>query len=100
MRLWSREIAGWLLLGLSLYVFFRAIRLLADPEVHYILEGSAVVFVGFILFRGGIHLLKVAVAAQICLRADEDLKGQRPGATPTRSNDASSARALFSRRPS
>jgi hypothetical protein len=56
-----REIAGWALVVTGLFAFYTAYDLLLRKRVF---EASPVVFIGFIVFRGGIHLLKVAVAAQ------------------------------------
>ncbi|MBV9124782.1 MAG: hypothetical protein JO112_15610, partial [Planctomycetes bacterium] len=80
MRFWIREIAGWLLVALGLVVFYLCLGMLSarnaqgDPA-PMILEVGPVVVIGVILFRGGIHLLKVAVAARICLEAQKRLGG-------------------------
>jgi hypothetical protein len=58
---WSREVAGWLLVAIGLYTFWRAYDFLLDKRIF---EAGPLVFVGFIVFRGGVHVLKVAVAAQ------------------------------------
>jgi hypothetical protein len=87
MRFWTREVAGWLLVIIGLYVFHKCYGLLTHPD-HYFLEGSSLVLVGIIVFRGGIHLLKVAVAAQVCVQAQEDAAQQpaRPGGAAARSS--------------
>lgn len=72
MRFWTREIAGWLLVALGLFVFYICISLLLTT--NKILEGGALTLIGVIVFRGGIHLLKVAVAAQVCLQAQQRLE--------------------------
>lgn len=85
MRFWIREIAGWVLVGLGLWAFYVAYQLLtqvpgpppSENQGHYLLEAGPLAFIGFILFRGGIHLLKVAVAARICLQAQERLRPER-----------------------
>jgi hypothetical protein len=56
-----REVVAWALVVTGLVAFWRAYTLLLEKRVF---EASPVVFIGFIVFRGGIHLLKVAVAAQ------------------------------------
>ena len=68
MRFWIRELAGWLLIGLGLYVFFACYVILMNQGPHLI-EAGPLTFIGFVIFRGGIHLLKVAMAARICLHA-------------------------------
>lgn len=80
MNLWSRELAGWVLMLLGVYVFFRAFLLLTAGN-QYMLEGGTVTLIGVVIFRGGIHLLKIAVAARICLAAEESQQqtAPRPG---------------------
>ena len=83
MRFWTREVAGWALLVLGLYVFYRCYQLLTDSN-HYVLEGGTLTLVGIFLFRGGIHLRKIAVAARVCVEAQERLERDRarPGGVP------------------
>jgi len=61
MSYWLREVGGWALILLGLGQFLVAYNLLLNKRVF---EAGPMVFIGFIVFRGGIHLLKVAVAAQ------------------------------------
>jgi hypothetical protein len=81
MRFWMREVAGWVLIGISLFVFCECYRMFDGRRP---LEGGAMAMVGIFIFRGGIHLLKVAVAAQVCLETagpftkHEQLGGQVP----------------------
>jgi hypothetical protein len=58
---WSREVAGWILVLGGLFAFIQAYDLLLSKRIF---EATPMVFIGFIVFRGGIHVLKVAVAAQ------------------------------------
>jgi hypothetical protein len=58
---WSREVAGWVLVLGGLYAFWTAYSLLLSKRIF---EATPMVFIGFIVFRGGVHILKVAVAAQ------------------------------------
>ena len=68
MRFWGRETAGWLLVGLGLVAFgICYLFLLAGRYV----EAGIMVPIGIFIFRGGIHLLKVAVAARVCLETAE-----------------------------
>ena len=82
MRFWTREIAGWFLVLLGLYFFFLAYFMLSKPGEHPIVEAGEVSVIGFVIFRGGIHLLKVAVAARVCMQAVDELSGDRPVAAP------------------
>lgn len=83
MSYWVREIAGWVLVVLGLLAFFEAYNLLLRKRVF---EAGPMTFVGFIVFRGGIHLLKVAVAAQAArgatAAATPAVKRPRPVARP------------------
>ena len=71
MRFWIRELAGWVLIGLGLYVFLACFDILYLPAARgpRLLEAVPLTFIGFVLFRGGIHLLKVAVAARVAMQA-------------------------------
>jgi hypothetical protein len=84
MRFWVREVAGWLLVLLGVAAFGLSIRFLTQ---HYYIESGGASFIGLFLFRGGIHLLKVAVAARVCLQAQEKLRpgaaAPKPGPRPT-----------------
>jgi hypothetical protein len=73
MQLWTREIVGWVLIVLGVYVLFRALLLLTGGN-QFMLEGGTVTVIGIVLFRGGIHLLKIAVAARLCLEPPTDLE--------------------------
>jgi hypothetical protein len=68
MRFWIREIAGWLLIGLGLFIFYICVAILLSDRPRLI-EAGPLTLIGIIVFRGGIHLLKVAVAARICMTA-------------------------------
>lgn len=70
---WVREILGWVLVILGLYVFMVCLAILLRPNPS-ILEAPALVIIGIIVFRGGIHLLKVAVAARVCMRTQTEAK--------------------------
>jgi hypothetical protein len=68
MRFWGRELAGWVLVALGLFLFFITYSLLTQsPTMSLIVEAGAWSFLAFVIFRGGIHLLKVAVAARVSL---------------------------------
>jgi hypothetical protein len=58
---WTREIAGWVVLLIGLGLFWATYQKLSDKRIF---EAGPMAFMGFIVFRGGVHLLKVAVAAQ------------------------------------
>ena len=68
MGVWTREVLGWVLLGVGLAAF--AMCYVVFLLNRWIIEAFIAAFVGFTIFRAGIHLLKVATAA----RAARDIK--------------------------
>lgn len=81
---WAREIVGWLLVAAGLALFYVVYLLCLDRgaaggEAYTpILEAVVLGVVGIVVFRGGVHLLKVSVAARICAGADERLYPNLP----------------------
>ena len=67
---WLREILGWALVAVGLYVFYIAIMLLLR-QGPFILEAPELIAIGFIVFRGGLHVLKVSVAGRVCIEAQK-----------------------------
>ena len=82
MRFWTREIAGWVLVGLGLWVFLTCYPLLMN---HQPVEAGQWMVVGFVVYRGGIHLLKVAIAARVCVQAVDEIAGEHPRTVVPRS---------------
>jgi hypothetical protein len=79
MSAWLREIAGWVLLGtgLAMFAVTYAVFLLDRRVVEAVIFG----FGGLAVFRGGLQLLKVAMAA----RASRDIRREIAAtAAPTR----------------
>jgi xanthine/uracil permease len=77
MAVWLREIAGWLLIGAGLVVFgLTYVEFLLKKRL---LEAIPAVFIGYVVFRGGMHLIKVAIAA----RASREAKLQTAPVQPT-----------------
>jgi hypothetical protein len=89
MRFWLRELAGWLLVGLGLLVFYACFALLVN---HYITEAGPLVLVGIFIFRGGIHLLKTAIAARVCLHASAQTQQREPAQERAKSRPAPAAK--------
>jgi hypothetical protein len=79
-RFWFRELMGWLLVLAGLYLLFVCLALLLSPEPS-ILEAPIISVIGIVVFRGGIHLLKVAVAARICMQTQNLIVKREPPAT-------------------
>ena len=68
---WWREIGGWALVVLGLWAFRESWIMLWSRGIF---EAPTMAFIGFIVFRGGIHLLKVAVAARVAAHAGRQLE--------------------------
>lgn len=81
MRFWIREIAGWALILIGLYVLYLCVAVLLTDR-PLLLQSGPLALIGIMVFRGGIHLLKVAVAARVCLHADRTAEKPQPGRRP------------------
>ena len=77
MRFWMREILGWLLIIAGLYVFVICLAILLQPAPR-IFEAPILSVIGIVVFRGGIHLLKVAVAARVCMATQAEVRKPAP----------------------
>lgn len=67
LSVWARELTGWLLLGCGLAAFVICyVVFLLNRQV---IQAAMLGFFGFTVFRGGIHLLKVAAAARAAREA-------------------------------
>lgn len=94
MSYWVREIAGWGLILLGLFTFWNAYALLLNKRVF---EAGPAAFMGFIIFRGGVHLLKVAVAAQAARAVTSSAapSTRRPGRPSSRPVGPTPAKAVL-----
>jgi hypothetical protein len=81
MSFWFRELAGWFLVGVGLCAF--ALTVLLGLGRHLFVLPAVLIF-GIFIFRGGIHLLKVAIAARLAMRAQERLYPQAGNDPPRR----------------
>jgi hypothetical protein len=79
MRYWLREAAGWGLVVIGLFAFYACYAMLLAGQV---VEAGAFTVVGIFIFRGGIHLLKMAVAAQVCMEAQRRSNIEEPKPAP------------------
>ncbi len=79
---WIREIAGWLMVVLGLWLFYVSYFVLLRNG--YIVQSGPTVLMGIVVFRGGIHFLKVAVAARICQQAPTESRPRTQRIEPAR----------------
>lgn len=63
---WLREIAGWLLILVSLYMLRIGLVYLNDLERPALVEASIVMLAGLGVMRCGVLLVRVSTAARLC----------------------------------
>lgn len=66
---WIREIAGWLLVLIALYLFRYSLIFVLDVETPRIIEASVLTFAGLGVLRAGIALIRISTAARIYQRS-------------------------------
>lgn len=76
MGLFIRELIGWLLLALGLNVFRISFAYLNSRQV---VEAAVAAVIGIFIFRGGLQLLKIAVAARALIWERQGESGWREG---------------------
>ncbi len=67
MIFWTREIAGWLLVGLALYLIRMGLEFLTDFANPKIVEAGIVMLTGLGVLRIGVLLIRISAAARLCL---------------------------------
>ena len=61
-----REVAGWGLVALALYLIRMGINWVSDPADPKIVEAGVIMFAATAVLRAGIMLVRVSTAARIC----------------------------------
>jgi hypothetical protein len=80
MRFLVREVFGWILLVLGLYLFYEVYAMVQETIYFGCIP---VLLIGIFVFRGGVHLIKVALAARVCSEARaDDAEAQRRTSAP------------------
>lgn len=68
---WLREIAGWALVVMALYLMYVALVFLMDLQSPRVVEAGVVVIAGLGVLKAGVLLVRISTAARIC-RADRE----------------------------
>ena len=76
-----REVIGWALMVLGLWLFYQSYVFLMNKMI---IQSGPTVLMGIVVFRGGIHLLKVAVAARVCQQAPIEARPAPSRSQPVR----------------
>lgn len=63
---WIREIAGWLLVVISLVLIQTGLGYVANPERPKVVEAGVIMFAALGVLRAGILLVRISTAAHIC----------------------------------
>jgi hypothetical protein len=82
---WLREIVGWVLLGAGVAAFVMVFMFLSN---RWIIEGFVFLWAGVFLFRGGLHLLKVAMAARAAREVRKEVVSQKANTKKVRPKPA------------
>lgn len=67
MFFWLRELTGWALLILGLFLLRLGIAYISNAEEPQIIEGGVVIFASGTVLRIAVLLIRVSTAARICL---------------------------------
>lgn len=67
--LWVREIVGWLLVVVALYLLRTAFVLVTNLETPRVIESAVLVVAGLGVLKGGLALVRIATAGRIVARS-------------------------------
>ena len=67
MFFWIREIAGWALLIVGLFLLRLGVGYVGNSEEPQIIEGGVLIFGAGTVLRVAVLLIRVSTAARICL---------------------------------
>ena len=70
MFFWLREIAGWLLIVVALFMLRIGLFYLNDSNSPRIIESGVVMLAGLGVMRCGVLLVRVSTAARLCRNDD------------------------------
>lgn len=65
MFFWIREIAGWSLIGLSLYWLRMGIEFIWDLDSPQIIQASVIVIAATAVLRAGIYLIRLSTTSRL-----------------------------------
>ena len=89
MFFWIREIGGWLLVLLALYLLRYGLLFVLDLETPRIIEAAVVSFAGLGVLKAGILLIRMSTAAAVPSRKTWSLEARQLPHTATRKDRGS-----------
>ena len=63
---WLREIIGWVLVAIALYLIYIALGFVSDLATPRLVEAGVFVLAALGVLRAGILLIRISTAARIC----------------------------------
>ena len=66
MFFWLREVAGWLLIVVSLFMLRIGLVYLSDNNSPRIIESGVIMLTGLGVMRCGVLLVRISTAARLC----------------------------------
>ena len=63
---WFREIAGWVLVLVALYLIRQGLLFAMDLQTPRIVEAAVVSFSGLGVLKAGVLLIRLSTAARVC----------------------------------
>ncbi|MCC6511792.1 MAG: hypothetical protein IT423_22010 [Pirellulaceae bacterium] len=64
--LWFREIMGWLMVLVAMYVLRMSFLFITDLESPRVIEAAVLVIAGLGILKAGLVLIRIATAGRIC----------------------------------